>query len=207
MFFVLGFYMTDFVRSTRWFYPPTWIDFWLIMALKFSYRFLLSVFCFRFYMTGYRASTHWLYPPTWVDFWLIMTLKFNQCFLLNIFCFFRLRHAVFTSVKPSSQGGILFMPGDGFAVPRHPLGPSQLKMWGKPEPKKWVNIPQGRKGALAPLHKKNMAKQMIVAKIQKSYLVSPQPTYFYITDFVRSTHWLYPPTWVDFCLLIALKFN
>ncbi|MCI5824093.1 MAG: hypothetical protein MRZ90_04055 [Candidatus Gastranaerophilales bacterium] len=34
-------------------------------------------------------------------------------------------------------------------------------------------VPQGRQGALAPWHKITLAKQMIVAKIQKSYLVSP----------------------------------
>ena len=37
-------------------------------------------------------------------------------------------------------------------------------------------------------------------------LVSPQPA-FYITDFVRSAHWLYSPTWIDFRMSKALKFN
>ena len=39
---------------------------------------------------------------------------------------------------------------------------------GKAEPKKWVNIPKGRKGALAPLHKIILAKQMIVGETQKN---------------------------------------
>ena len=102
-----------------------------------------------FLYNGLRASTYWLLSPTWIDFRKSKALKFNYRFLLNVFCFFRLRHAVFTSVKPSSHGGILFMQGDGFAVPLHPLKHAQLKTW-KTEPNKWVNTPQGRKGALAP---------------------------------------------------------
>ena len=47
---------------------------------------------------------------------------------------------------------------------------------------------------------------MILAKNKKTPLVSPQPT-FYMTGFARSTHWLNPPTWIDFRLNIALKSN
>ena len=124
------------------------------------------------------------------------------------FLFFPPVESALISFGHLSYGGFYYMQGGRHSRP--PPAPPQAfstKMWKKPEPKKWVNIPQGRKGALAPLHKKNMAKQMIVAKIQKSYLVSPQPTYFYITDFVRSTHWLYPPTRFDFWLIMALKFS
>ena len=35
-------------------------------------------------------------------------------------CFFRLRHAVFTFVKPSSHGGVLFMQGEAKLPPATP---------------------------------------------------------------------------------------
>ena len=31
-----------------WVHPPTWVDFWLFMALKSNQCFLLNIFCFRF---------------------------------------------------------------------------------------------------------------------------------------------------------------
>ena len=68
------------------------------------------------------------------------------------------------------------MQGDGCAVPLQPPQAFSTKNMAKAEPNKWVNTPQGRQGALAPWHKIILAKQMIVAKIQKSRLVSPQPT-------------------------------
>ena len=68
-------------------------------------------------MTGFHAFNFWFHPPTCVDIGLVIALKFNNRFLRNIFCFFRLGHAVFTSVKPSSHGGYYLIQGDGFAVP------------------------------------------------------------------------------------------
>ena len=61
------------------------------------------------------------------------------------------------------------------------------------------------RGAKLPLHIPILAKQMIVGETQKTRLVSPQPTYFDITDFVRSTIWLHSPTWIDFWLFIGVE--
>ena len=59
------------------------------------------------------------------------------------------------------------MQGDGKAVPLQPPQAFSTKNVEKAEPNKWVNIPQGCKGALAPLHKKKLAKQMILEKHKK----------------------------------------
>ena len=85
-----AFYMTGCARSTHWLHPPTWIGFCLFIALKFNYRFLLSVFCFRFYMTDFARSTIWLHSPTWIDFslffpaWGIRPLFNRASFLRRI---------------------------------------------------------------------------------------------------------------------------
>ena len=108
------------MRSSIWLHSPMWIDFCLFIALKFNYIFFLQILCFRFYITDFVRSTYCLLSSTRVDFWLLIALKSNQCFLLSVFCFFRLRH------PPSFQSGvfptadILFMQGDGCAVPRQP---------------------------------------------------------------------------------------
>ena len=72
--------------------------------------------------------------------------------------------------------------------------------------RKNVQFHRVARGALRPLHKITLAKQMIVGKTQKTRLVSPQPA-FYITGFARLTNWLHPPTWIDFWLIMTLKFN
>ena len=109
-------------------HSTTWIDFCLLMALKSNQCFLLDILCFRFYITGYRTFNNLISFPN-VN-WLLLAygVEVQKMFLLNVLCFFRLGHAVFTFVKPSSHGGIIFMQGDGAAVPLHPLRHSQLKM-------------------------------------------------------------------------------
>ena len=62
--------MTGYRVFNFWFYPPTWIDFCLLFALKFNNHFLLNIFCFRFI---WRTScVQFLILSTNVD-WLLFT--------------------------------------------------------------------------------------------------------------------------------------
>ena len=127
-------------------------------------------------------------------------------FIKHHICFFRLGHAVFTFVKPSSHGGYYLMQGDGVAVPLYPLGHSQLKMW-KTEPSKLVNSSKGSQGALrAPCIKIIWRNKMSLNVNKKTHLVSPRPAFYITGDHVFNNR-QYPPTWIYFWLIIALKFN
>ena len=57
------FYITGYRAFNFRFLSPTWIGFWLFIALKSNQCFLLSVFCFRFDMTdcGFVVGFAWLW--------------------------------------------------------------------------------------------------------------------------------------------------
>ena len=78
------------------------------------------------------------FTPLEPNYWQLAILAFRFAFsrlhssgLLRTYVLGVLTHTRRTSQNLASHGGIIFMQGDGFAVPLHPLRHSQLKMWEK----------------------------------------------------------------------------
>ena len=76
----------------------------------------------------------------------VYSVEVQSMLFAKHFLFFPPVESALISFGHLSYGGIIFMQGDGFAVPLHPLRHSQLKMWKKPEPSKLVNIPGVARG-------------------------------------------------------------
>ena len=70
-----------------WFYPPTWIDFWLFIGIEVQSMLFAKCFFALGLYDGLRASTYWLHSPTWVGFWLFISVEVQLRLLIYFVCF------------------------------------------------------------------------------------------------------------------------
>ena len=127
------FYITDFVRQHIDFIPQRGMTFGCLLALKFNYRFLLSVFCFKFIYNGLCAFNFRFHSPTWIDFTNLINSSSIETFF---FVFFVFSAWDMPSSLPWSRlvTAVLYLcRGTAKPSPCNPLKHSQLKInprWG-----------------------------------------------------------------------------